>query len=85
MELLVGGTEAVFLFSAECRRGGILGGNGQRSHRLVPLRLRGRGDQRQPIRYNSTVELYCILSAFALLVIVFLVLISLKVFINPGG
>lgn len=28
------------LFSVECRRGGILGRNGQRSHRLVPLRLR---------------------------------------------
>lgn len=28
------------LFSIKCRRGGILGRNGQRSHRLVPLRLR---------------------------------------------
>lgn len=58
------------LSSVKCRRGGILGRNGQRSHRLVPLRLCGRGGKRQSIRYNNTVKLYCIVSIFALLVVV---------------
>lgn len=58
------------LSSVKCRRGRILGRNGQRSHRLVSLRLRGRGGKRQSIRYNNTVKLYCIVYIFALLVIV---------------
>ena len=44
--------------SVECWRGWLLGGDGQRSHRLVPLRLCGGSDAsepRQPIRWSQPV------------------------------
>lgn len=58
------------LSSVKCRRGGILGGNGQRPHRLVPLRLRRRGGKRQSIRYNNAIKLYSKVSIFALFAII---------------
>lgn len=57
MPLLFCVSPSVFLsalVSVECRRGGILGRNGQRSHRLVPLGLRRRGAKRQSVRYSIT-------------------------------
>lgn len=73
MSLLFHIHSSVFLsvrVSVKRRRGGILGRNGQRSHRLVPLRLRRRGGERQSIRYNNAVKLYCLLSVLALLLII---------------
>lgn len=58
------------LSSVKCRRGGILGRNGQRPHRLVPLRLRRRGGKRQSIRYNNAIKLDSKVSIFALLAII---------------
>lgn len=73
-ELKVKHIHCIFLFihvflstlsSVKCRRGGILGRNGQRPHRLVPLRLRRRGGQRQSIRYDNAIKLYSKVSIVA--------------------
>lgn len=88
MSLLFYVYSPVFLsayFSVKRRRGWILGRNGQRSHRLVPLRLCRRGGKRQSIRCNNTIKLYHIVSVFALLVIIVLIHLKLLCFALTGG